>query len=333
MDVLSDIFGVSGLRGAFYFRSEFSPPWSIQVPPFRAAARFHYVVSGAANLTLLRSRRELPLREGDFALIPFGAPHIMADAPGRTPAPLEEVLQRAGHSGDGVLVMGEGDATAVTRTVCGHFDFRDGADHPLLRALPECIILSAAERAAVPFLEEALQMLVSQVFKMRAGSVATIIRLSEVLFIETLRSGMAQAPALAEVLTAFDDPAIGRALVLMHEYPARPWTVEALAREVGVSRSRFAERFQALLGVGPMGYLANWRMQRALALLDETDASIGEVARRTGYLSAAAFTRAFARVFGRAPSAARRRPEQDGRRDFPRRGGTLQRSEPDNNLR
>lgn len=310
MDVLSDIFGVMRLRGMFYFRSEFSPPWSVQVPPYRAAARFHFVLRGSAHITLSRSGREVVLREGDFALVPAGAPHTLADAPGRTPAPLEQVLRSAGYTGDGLLVLGgPRDPGAETRTICGHFDFRDGADHPILRALPDIVVASAADRAAVPFLEDTLRLLVKQVFTAQPGSVAAVIRLSEVLFIETLRSGLARAPELTRILSAFTDPAVGRALVLIHDSPARPWTVDSLAREVGLSRSRLAERFQALLGIGPMRYLADWRLQSALAWIAEGDgASIREVARRAGYLSAAAFTRAFGQKFGRPPTAARKTP-------------------------
>lgn len=323
MDVLSDIFSTIRLRGTLYFRSEFSPPWAVRVPPFRAAARFHYVLRGAAHLTLTRTRREVPLKQGDFALVPFGAPHVLADAPGREGAPLEQVLRSPGYTGDGLLVLGEGDAAAATRTICGHFDFREGAEHPLLRALPELLVTGAAERAAIPFLEDTLRLLVRQVFSGRPGSVAAVIRLSEVLFIETLRGGLAQAPELATRLSAFEDPVIGRALVLLHESPARAWTVETLAREVGLSRSRFAEQFTALLGIGPMGYLADWRLQRALALLEEAGASVREAARRTGYLSAAAFSRAFARKFGRPPSEARSEGRGTAGRRFPRRPAVL----------
>lgn len=331
MDVLSDIFTTIRLRGTFYFRSEFSPPYAIRVPAYRSAARFHYVLRGSAHVTLLRSGRTVSLTEGDFALIPAGAPHVFADTPGRDGAPLETVLRTPGYTGDGLLVLGgPGDASALTRTVCGHFDFRDGADHPLLRALPEIIVVGTQDRAQMPFLEETLRLLVEQVFSDRPGSIAAVLRLSEVLFIEAMRSGLAQAPALAGLIEAFADPAIGRALVLIHHDPARPWTVETLAREVGLSRSRLAERFAALVGIGPMGYLAEWRMQRALALLEDGGASVREAARRVGYLSPAAFSRAFAQRFGRSPrdaaTYARESPGGSSRR--PGMVGRSKRQEP-----
>ena len=92
----------------------------------------------------------------------------------------------------------------------------------------------------------------------------------------------------------------------MHAEPARRWTVDELAQAVGMSRSRFSDRFAELTGQSPMAYLADWRLQKALALLGDARCSIQEVANETGYLSPAAFTRAFAGKFGQPPTAYRR---------------------------
>ena len=139
-----------------------------------------------------------------------------------------------------------------------------------------------------------------------AGSVAAATRLSEIVFIELLRAGVAAAPALRRVMQGLSDPQIGKAIGLIHRRPEAPWTIESLGAEVGMSRSRFAARFAELIGVAPMTYLADWRMQRALAMLEGGGASIQEVAASTGYASQAAFTRAFAGRFGGPPSAWRR---------------------------
>ena len=121
-----------------------------------------------------------------------------------------------------------------------------------------------------------------------------------------LRVGIEQSPALARVLDAFRDRHVGRALQLMHARPEQAWTVESLASAVGMSRSRFAERFRVLVGSGPMAYLSDWRLQRALALLDDERVSVKQVAGATGYQSPAAFTRAFSGKFGVSPGAWRR---------------------------
>lgn len=131
-------------------------------------------------------------------------------------------------------------------------------------------------------------------------------RLSEPVFVELLRAGKEQGDAVGRMLEAFRDRHIGQALEFIHLDPARAWTVQGLAREVGMSRSAFAERFRAMIGTGPMGYLADWRLEQARSLLEKTDHAIQQIAATVGYQSAASFTRAFVSKFGATPSEMRR---------------------------
>ncbi|WP_420560012.1 cupin domain-containing protein [Tepidicaulis sp.] len=305
MDVLNDILDTLDLKGALYFRTDFCAPWGVTVPELQQAARFHLVVQGNCHVTF-PSGAEIDLGPGDLVLIPKGRSHILSDKSGAHAPPLETVLERAGFAGQGVLVWGEGSAHAATQMVCGHLSFRGGADHPLLRALPEYMLASAATRARTPLLDEMLRLVARTVFSGEIGSDAAVTRLSEIVFIELLRAGIAEDPQLGTMLEALRDKQIGRALELIHANPARPWTVEHLAAEIGMSRSRFADRFSSLMGVGPMAYLADWRLQKALALLDDSRCSVQQVATQTGYQSPAAFTRAFAGKFGLPPTEYRR---------------------------
>jgi AraC family transcriptional activator of mtrCDE len=301
IDVLSDIFDTIRLRATLYFRTDYSAPWAITVPAYRETVRFHLVVQGRCHVTLA-SGRSLEIGPGDVIVIPRGQQHILADRADRTPAPLERLIEESGYDGSGVFVVGAGNSAASTQMVCGHFGFTEGADHPLLRALPDAIVMTPAERARHPLLDETLHLVVRRVFTEGLGSAAAIARLSEVFFIETIRASIEQSPDLARVLGAMTDPQIGRALELMHKDASHPWTVESLALAVGMSRSRFAHRFNELMNEGPMGYLADWRLQRALALLGQSRVNVQEVANKVGYQSAAAFTRAFAQKFGAPPS-------------------------------
>ena len=310
MDILSDILETIQLRGALYFHTDFSPPWGAAVPAHTRAARFHLVVQGHCHIAL-PSGATVSLDAGDFILIPGGRAHILSDSPGVTAPPLEKILEEAGYSGQGVLAFGEGDDQASTKMICGHFDFAPGADHRVLRALPEYVLVPACDRATRPWLDQPLRLLISHVFSTQAGSAAAVSRLSEVVLIEAIRTGIEGAPQLNRLLEGFNDPQIGRALALMHSEWARSWTVEELASEVGMSRSIFAERFKAITGCGPMTYLAEWRLQKAKALLTNSAVSIGEVARLSGYRSASAFTRAFTSGFEQSPSAFRRGTELD----------------------
>lgn len=305
LDILNDILDTLGLKGALYFRTHFSPPWSVRVPEHEQAARFHLVVKGRCHVAF-DSGFALDLAPGDLVLVPRGRSHVLADGPGRDAAPLEEILARVGYDGEGVLAIGEGDPEASTQMVCGHFTFRRGAEHPLLSALPDFFATNAVMRAREPWIDEILRLVAARMYAGEIGSAASVTRLSEIVFIELLRLGFDQDTRLQSLLEAFTDHKIGGALRLMHAAPAGDWTVDSLARQVGMSRSRFAERFSTLIGTGPMNYLTSWRLQKALALLEDARLSVQQVAAQAGYQSPAAFSRAFAGRFGQPPTEYRR---------------------------
>ena len=110
------------------------------------------------------------------------------------------------------------------------------------------------------------------------------------------------------------DRLVGRALTLLHEQPAQDWRVDELGRRVGLSRSALHERFVQLVGIPPMQYLAQWRMQAAARMLLETKAPVAAIALEVGYDSEAAFVRAFKRLVGRPPAAWRRKRSTASRR-------------------
>ena len=230
---------------------------------------------------------------------------MLADQAAQKATPLEKVLEAAGYKGEGLLAVGQGDPSAATQLVCGHFTFGNGADHAVLRALPPVVKISAEQQRSRAWFREVLDLLVRQVFNGEPGALATVSRLSEVLFIEAIRLESDNNAALKRLLDGFADERIGRAIALMHKQPALPWTVDDLAREVGMSRTRFADLFHELIGMGPVGYLMEWRLQRASVALRTSHRTIAEVARSSGYSSQAAFARAFKERFGQSPKAFR----------------------------
>ncbi|MFA5949434.1 MAG: AraC family transcriptional regulator [Hyphomicrobium sp.] len=303
-DILSDIFETIRLRGTLYFRTDYAPPWAVTVPAYEQAARFHLIVQGRCHVEITGGGPGADLGPGDLMLITGGREHILSDCAGREPAPLEEIVRRSGYDGKGVFAYGTAEPGAATQMVCGHLNFTRGADHPLLRALPPLIVMRPAERAMHPLLDDTLRLVVRRAFTDTLGAAASISRLSEVFFIETVRASIDAHTELSRVIAAMTDAQVGRALSSIHEAPADPWTVESLAQVAGMSRSRFAERFTELVGVAPMAYVAEWRMQKALARLVESDANVKVVAAEVGYQSAAAFTRAFVNRFGVTPTEA-----------------------------
>jgi transcriptional regulator GlxA family with amidase domain len=139
------------------------------------------------------------------------------------------------------------------------------------------------------------------------GSDVVVAKLSEVLFIETLRRFIQDLPDEHKGwLAGARDPVIGEALALLHKKPSQPWTVADLAHQVGVSRTRFAERFRHFLGEPPMAYLARWRLKLAADKLVCSNANVGEIATEVGYVSESAFSRVFKREFGCPPAQFRR---------------------------
>jgi len=303
-DLLSDVFETIRLKGTLYFRTDCSPPWAITVPAYEQAARFHFVIQGCCHVSLA-SGSNVVLEPGDVVLIPRGREHVLADRLGRVPAPLERVIQESGYDGKGAFVIGKSDPQATTQMVCGHLGFSQGADHPLLGALPDVILITQPDRDRYPLLDESLRLVARRALSDEVGAAASIARLSEVFFIEAVRASVERHPPLANVMTAMTDLHIGRALELVHKTPGDPWTVETLAKASGMSRSRFAEQFAELVGVAPMAYVTEWRLQKALARLSSSKASVKEVSAQAGYQSAAAFARAFSQRFGIPPTDTR----------------------------
>jgi len=137
--------------------------------------------------------------------------------------------------------------------------------------------------------------------------------MSEMMFVDAVRRYADQLPAQsAGWLAGLRDRFVGRALALMHEQPGQDWTIDELGRRVGLSRAALHERFVQLIGVPPMQYLTQWRVQAAAHLLLETRTSVGEIARDIGYDSEAAFKRAFKRAVGKPPGVWRRERDAAG---------------------
>lgn len=303
-DTLSDIFDTIRLRGTLYFRTAYSPPWGIAVPRYEQAARFHLVTHGHCHIALPNGH-EAELAAGDLVLVPRGREHVMADERGRAPSRVDDLVARSGFNGKGAFVVGNGDPAAATQMVCGHLSFTAGADHPILRALPDLIVLRAADRERVPILDDTLRLAAKRAFSDEPGAAATIARLSEIFFIEAIRAALPHHRELARVVGAMRDPQMGRVLENIHERPGHRWSVDNLASVAGMSRSRFAERFTEAIGTAPMAYVTEWRLQKALGRLSTHAASVKEIAAEAGYQSAAAFTRAFSARFGYPPTEAR----------------------------
>lgn len=308
LDPLSDVLTHLEMRGSLYFRTDLRGEWAVSVPRHPGVARFHVLVSGPCRVQV--GPDAAPLQRGDLVVVPHGAAHMLSDAPGRSPVPLDQVLDATAYDGGKDLRVGEGAEPTVL--VCGHFAFADELLHPVLDSLPALIHLRAAEGSDFTWLDAATRAVGKETAERPPGWEAVVDHVTSVLFIQALRGALGRTtrtPAMA----AFGDPQLGRALGAIHEQHARPWSLDELARHAGMSRTTFATRFRARMGVSPIAYATRWRMQRARRDLLGSDDIVVAVAERAGYRSEAAFCRAFARFYGTPPATYRKE-----HRDVPR---------------
>jgi AraC-like DNA-binding protein len=314
---LSDVLYDLRLSGAAYGRCEFGAPWRVYFPP-DTDARFHFVAEGSAWLRLGSAGEGaewVGLAAGDVVLLPRAAGHVLADTPEpahrRSPAarraPVAEIdaLPRT-VIGERVYALRAGGAGARSALCCGSVGFHAPAAHQLLALMPPMLhVRGALETDAT--LRALLAAMADEVRSVRVGGATLLTRLADVVVARVVRAWVESGPHDATGwLAAARDPQIGRALAAMHRRPGERWTVAALARVAQASRSAFAERFVAAVGVPPARYLARWRMQVAGDWLRTERLTVAEAAARLGYASEPAFSRAFKRATGVPPSAVRR---------------------------
>lgn len=309
-DALSQILNSLKLRGSIYFHTSFSPPWAVEVPAFGNVARFHMAMRGGCWLAVAGLERPLRLSTGDLAVIPHGAAHVLSDEPGRPATHVDQVVRQTGYDGDGALYFGGPDEEQSCKLFCGHFEFEEGSVHPILEALPAVIHVPNTQTMNAFWLEAVMRFVASEVHASMPGSDAIIHRLTEIIFIQVVRTFVDQQGDRAGCLAAVLNPKLGRSMSQIHLAPERQWTVEALAREAGMSRTVFADRFSALVGMTPLAYVTHWRMERARREIRETELPLIDIAERIGYSSEAAFNRAFKRQFNQTPGQLRRNADR-----------------------
>ena len=306
MDVMSDILDTLRFQSALYFTTHFRPPWGVAVPAFKKVARFHLVMDGTCWVRVANEAESDRLAPGELVMIPHGAAHTLTDRPDRKAVDVNDIMQTHALGEDGCLVYGGKSEQGAARLVCGHFEF-DEAEHLFLDAMPSKIVVRPKNGELKSSIDSLLARVAREAQSNRHGSQFVLKRLTEILFIETVRHWHESAGAAPPgLLSAISDRHIGRSLQAIHATTDAPWTVESMAREAGLSRTAFAERFRKLVGQSPMTYLTTWRMQRARLLLRESDYSIDRIAVEVGYQSPASFARVFRKTTGQSPGAVRR---------------------------
>lgn len=302
-DPLTALLDQLKLTGTLYCQTDMAAPWGIALPAFEGLTLIAIVLDGACQL---RVEGEAPVRleAGDLALIPNGARHELFSDSEADLVPLDQLdVTPLSPRYETLTLDGPGSRSRITYGVV-RFDQVLGAQ--MMAHLPALIVSKGAE-AQDSWITSTLKIIARESEQLSPGSEAVITRLTDVLVIQLVRSWFeTEASAQSGWLAALRDPHLGRALTALHDQPQRDWTLEALARVAGLSRSIFAARFTEQLGQSAISYLTQWRLHLAHRALSDTRTAMIEIAETAGYGSEAAFSRAFKRQFGHAPGAVRR---------------------------
>jgi AraC-like DNA-binding protein len=306
-DAVSDLLRSVRIRSTLYCRSRLSAPWGFATDAGPAAA-FHAIVTGGGWLDVDESGQLLRLQAGDLVILPAGQRHSLRDERG-TPTPaLPELL--AEHPVDPHRRLRFGGGGARTVLLCGGFTVEGGQRHPVLQALPPVIHIRGRNGRPVSWLAASLRLVEAELRSPSPGSEAVITRLTDALLTQALRLTLSRPEAAESTdLRALQDPRVAAAIGLIHQHPHRAWTLEELAAGAALSRSAFAARFRRFVGEPPMRYATRIRLAHAAGLLQSTQASLVEIARRTGYDNEFSLSKAFKRAYGVAPGSYRRRTD------------------------
>ena len=302
-DYLSDILNRLSLQGTLYFRTSFTEPWGVAVPSYENVARFHYVAKGDCIVTVRETGEQVHMSQGDLVIVPHGASHMltcrMTDP--QEALELDDVLSLSSYDGNGLLVFGGMEPAHDSQLICGHFSIAPGSKHILFERLPALIHLKGQGNVG-DWLNLTLQVIGGETGDASLGGDIIALKMSEAIFAQTIRRCIHNSADTRNGLAGFADTNISRALTAFHKAPAKPWTIDELAREAALSRTSFATRFAEKMGMTTMQYVTSWRIQLARDALLTQKASVADAASHAGYASEAAFSRVFKKEMGVSPA-------------------------------
>jgi AraC-like DNA-binding protein len=313
-DTLSDVLRAVRLSGAVFFTIDASGPWVVETPHGREIGPYlvpgaehvidYHVISKGRCWGGILDEPQIELIAGDVIAFPHGDPHVLSSAPNMRNAPSLDTYRNVRQQPLPIAISMLRGGDDQAQVICGFLGCDARPFNPLLASLPRMIHLRGDSGV-----QRLVELALAESTRPSPGGQAVLSRLSEIMFVEVVRRHVATLPAgQTGWFAGLRDDGIGRALHKLHDAPTHPWTLDGLARDVGLSRSILAERFTELVGIPPIQYLAQWRIQLAASLLRTTTASLAEIAKQVGYGSEAALSRAFKRWVGVAPAHYRREP-------------------------
>ena len=290
MDILSEIINDSGWKGDLLSRTSFYKPWGLKFPCDKSAG-FHIVTQGKCFVRY--KGKIVQMNKGDIVFIARGLDHELTSDPNQKAMDIKKFRE--------IKEKQVETKNPVTSFVSVRYEIGYAPLHPFFVELPDIILIKSEEIPTHHPLQTTL-VLISQELDRGIGSDILLHKLSDILLYYVIRHWLETHPTDSPGwLCALKDEKILSALEALHLNPSHPWTLDSLANAVGISRATLANRFRETLGITPMDYLAKLRIEKGKNLLSEKETTLEEVARKVGYSSAFAFSKAYKRIKGVAP--------------------------------
>jgi AraC-like DNA-binding protein len=298
MDILNDVLKTLRLSSKVFLHAKFCEQWVIDIEPLNLQVSFHVIAHGDCWLHTPDKSTPTELHAGDLVICLRNTPHYVTFSAELPP----DDLPRNKPAGEGV----GGESTSL---VCGQCEFLQYYWNPILEAMPNIMVFPTTDSAGSN-LATVINLMITEIESAGETANPIIDRLSDILFIEAIRTYMQQNDNDQGYIATLKDPRLSKALTSFHKQPAKNWTVQTLSEEAGMSRSAFADKFKQMLDMSPMEYVMGWRMQQAYDALASGNESVMQIAEDCGYQSEAAFRKAFKKQFGIGPGTARRKAKE-----------------------
>lgn len=306
LDALSGLAPLLRVRPELRYVCRFGDKWtSNHAPVSNCWAPFHIVTEGNCVLHLTATGRSVTLQKGDVAVLPHGSPHVVhsPDTPYDAPGPfgIRHLLMRD------IPVQTNTSAPADTEMVCGRLKFDQAGQNLVLSALPDSIVVSAADDRSAPHIQRLISLIKDELETGRPGAAAIASDLASALLVIVVRAFLEEERHHESILSLLGHPKAARAVAAMLEHPGKNWTLDDLARVANTSRSSLVRMFRDTARVSPLAFLTETRLELARRKLQGSGGSLGAIAAEFGYQSESAFSRAFQLHYGIRPGEARGR--------------------------
>ena len=283
------------LSGAFYSKSDLRGDWGISLPSMPGTSMFHIVTAGSCVIE--HGDEQITLNAGDFVFVPKGEGHILRSAPEVEAGDLFSYpSKKISHCYEILEIGAQGDKTTM---LCGVVQLEHPSANLILNSMPPLIHLQCSKSSFSNWMSQTVRLIAAEAEQVDIGGETVLTRLADVLVIQALRYWISNdADSDRGWLCALKDQRIGKSLSLIHSNPGASWTLESLGKEIGMSRTAFANKFKLLVGEPMLQYLTHWRMNLAAMRLKDGEKITLEFIEELGYKSESSFRRTFKKVMG-----------------------------------